>query len=62
MGQQESKPEDIVAVANTPVNYSPPLGPPVRVRSRAHASLGPLLLLVARAPRARSEPREASVF
>ena len=31
MGQQESKPEDIVAVANTPGSYSPPLGAPVRV-------------------------------
>jgi hypothetical protein len=34
MGQQESKPEDIVAIANTPVSYSPPLGAPVRVRAR----------------------------
>jgi hypothetical protein len=33
MGQQESKPEDIVAIANQPVSYSPPLGPPVRVSS-----------------------------
>jgi hypothetical protein len=32
MGGAASKPEDIVAVANAPVSYSPPLGPPVRVR------------------------------
>lgn len=35
MGQQESKPEDIVAIANQPVSFSPPLGPPVRVRAQS---------------------------
>jgi hypothetical protein len=30
MGGSASKPEDIVAVARAPVNFSPPLGPPVR--------------------------------
>lgn len=28
MGAAGSKPEDIVAIANAPVDYSPPLGPP----------------------------------
>jgi hypothetical protein len=46
MGQQESKPEDIVAIANQPVSYSPPLGPPVRVRP------APLPHAAARRPRA----------
>ena len=37
MGQSVSK-EDIVAIARAPVSYSPPLGPPVRVRAHATAA------------------------
>ena len=48
MGQQESKPEDIVAIARQPVSYSPPLGPPVRV-----ITLLPPLLPVNRRPETR---------
>ena len=32
MGGSASKPEDILAIAQSPVNFAPPLGPPNPVR------------------------------